>query len=113
MPQFEAAKNKTFTVGGKYAADFGLTNTVDLSVEFSRYKAGPSGSPWEKQDQLVFGSSYFLAPNVNLFSEAILVKGWVPLNFLSGGNPGSLVGTSWSSQSSKNQIIAVGIKAGI
>ncbi|MDX1489875.1 MAG: hypothetical protein R3332_01195 [Pseudohongiellaceae bacterium] len=113
IPQFDAAKNKTFTVGGKYAADFGLTNNVDLSVEFSRYKAGAAGSPWEKQDQLVFGSSYFLTPSVNLFSEAIFVKGWVPLNFLSGGNPGSAVGTSWSSQSSKNQILAVGIKAGI
>ncbi|MGJ8690376.1 MAG: hypothetical protein ACSHXZ_12755 [Gammaproteobacteria bacterium] len=113
MPQFGAAKNKTLTVGGKHSKDLGLSNPVDFSLEFSRYKAGPSGSNWEKQDQLVLGASYFLNPSVNLFSEAILVEGWVPLNFLSGGNPGSLVGTSWSSQSSKNQILAVGIRAGL
>jgi len=113
MPQFAAAKNQTFTLGGKYAADVGLAEMLDLSAEFSRYRAGPSGSPWEKQDQLVFGASYFLTPSVNLFSEAVLVKGWVPLNFLSGGNPGSLVGTSWSSQSSRNEILAIGVKAGL
>lgn len=113
MPQFAASDVKAFTLGGKYAADFGLANPLDLSVEFSRYESGASGSPWEKQDQLVFGTSYFVNPNVNLFSEAVLVDGWVPLNFLSGGNPGSLVGTAWSSQSSKNRILAVGVRAGL
>jgi hypothetical protein len=112
-PQFEAAKNKTFTLGGRYSAELGLPKLVDLSVEFSRFRAGASGSSWEKQDQLVLGGSYFLTPSVDIFAESIFVKGWVPLNFLSGGNPGSLVGSSWSSQSSKNQILAIGIKAGL
>ena len=92
--------------------DFGLTNNVDISLEFSRFKAGPSGSPWEKQDQWVLGASYFVSPSINLFVEAIRAEGWVPLNFLSGGNPGSEVGTSWSSQSSYTNILALGIQAG-
>lgn len=112
IPQFQAAKNTTFTLGGRYAMDFGLTNNVDISLEFSRFKAGPSGSPWEKQDQWVLGASYFVSPSINLFVEAIRAEGWVPLNFLSGGNPGSEVGTSWSSQSSYTNILALGIQAG-
>jgi len=113
IPQFSASKNQTFTVGGKYSASVPmLPNDISLSVEFSRFKAGDDGSDWEKQDQLVFGSSYYISPSVNLFGEAILVDGWVPLNFLSGGNPGGLVGESWSSQSSENTILNFGIQAG-
>lgn len=112
IPEFAAAKNKTFTVGARQSADVGLANDVDFSIEFSRFKAGPAGSPWEKQDQLVLGASYYVAPNLNLFAEAIRVEGWVPLNFLSGGNPGSVVGTSWSSQTSTTNVLTLGIQAG-
>lgn len=112
IPQFAAEENVTFTLGGRYSSDVGLPQTVDVSIEFSRFNAGASGSPWEKQDQLVLGSSYFLTPGVNLFAELIRVEGWVPLNFLSGGNPGSVVGTSWSSQTSRNNIFTIGIQAG-
>lgn len=111
IPQFAAEKNETFTLGGRYSSDVGFPEPIDFSVEFSRFNAGSSGSPWEKQDQLVLGASYYLSPGVNLFAELIRVEGWVPLNFLSGGNPGSLVGTSWSSQTSKNNIFALGIQA--
>lgn len=111
IPEFAAAKNKTFTVGARQSANVGLANDVDFSVEFSRFEAGPSGSPWEKQDQLVLGASYYVAPNVNLFAEAIRVEGWVPLNFLSGGNPGSVLGTSWSSQTSTTNVFTLGIQA--
>ncbi|MDA8693860.1 hypothetical protein N9L91_01490 [Pseudomonadales bacterium] len=111
IPEFAAAKNKTFTVGARQSADVGLANNVDFSIEFSRFNAGPSGSPWEKQDQLVLGASYYVAPNVNLFAEAVRVEGWVPLNFLSGGNPGSVVGASWSSQTSTTNVFTLGIQA--
>jgi hypothetical protein len=112
IPQFAAQENTTFTLGGRYSGDVGLTEKMDFSVEFSRFEAGASGSDWEKQDQLVFGSSYYVMPSVNLFAEAIFVDGWVPLNFLSGGNPGSEVGTSWSSQSSTTEVLTLGIQAG-
>lgn len=112
IPQFEAQENTTFTLGGRYSADVGLEKDMDFSVEFSRFESGAAGSDWEKQDQLVFGASYFVAPSVNLFFEAILVDGWVPLNFLSGGNPGSQVGTSWASQTSETKVLTFGIQAG-
>ena len=111
IPQFSASKSKAFTLGARQSVDVGLTNKTDFSIEFSRFEAGPSGSPWEKQDQLVLGASYYVKPNVNLFAEAIRVEGWVPLNFLSGGNPGSAVGTSWSSQESTTNIFTLGIQA--
>ena len=111
IPEFKAEKSKAFTVGARQSIDVGLTNNTDFSIEFSRFNAGPSGSPWEKQDQLVLGTSYFVMPNINLFAEAIRVEGWVPLNFLSGGNPGSAVGTSWSSQTSTTNIFTLGIQA--
>ncbi len=112
IPQFAAEKNTTFTVGGRYAFDIGRANKMDVSLEFSRFEAGAEGSPWEAQDQLVLGASYYTSPSVNLFAEFIRVDGWVPLNFLSGGNPGSVVGTSWSSQSSQNNILTFGVQAG-
>ena len=84
---------------------------MTFSAEFSRFEAGASGAPWEKQDQRVLGASYYVAPNINLFAEVIRVDGWVPLNFLSGGNPGGTVGESWASQSSHNEIAALGIQA--
>jgi len=112
IPEYEAARNRTFTIGGRKALDLGFSKDIDLSLEFSRFNAGAPGSDWEKQDQIVLGASYFFSPAVNLFGEVIHVEGWVPLNFLSGGNPGSLVGTSWSSQSSSNDILNFGLQAG-
>jgi hypothetical protein len=112
ISQFSAEKNTTFTVGGRQAFDVGLTNKMDFSIEFSRFKAGASSSPWEKQDQYVLGASYYPTPSINLFAKAIRVEGWVPLNFLSGGDPGSVLGTSWSSQSSTTNVFTIGVQAG-
>ncbi len=112
IPQFDAEKSEAFSIGARDGLDFGFSSNIIFSLEFSRFKAGASGSDWEKQDQLVLGGSYFLQPNLNFFAELIRVDGWVPLNFLSGGNPGSIVGTSWSSQSSNTNILSIGIQAG-
>jgi hypothetical protein len=111
IPQFEAEENTTFTLGARYSASVGLEQDIAFSGEVSRFEAGASGSPWEKQDQVVLGASYFVTPSVNLFAEAVVVDGWVPLNFLSGGNPGSNVGSSWASQSSKTEVLTFGIQA--
>ena len=112
---FSAQKNTTFTLGASYGFDFGLKNDVELSAEFSRFIAGDDGSPWEKQDQLVFGASYFLDNNVKFFAEYIHVDGWVPLNFLSGGNPDSdgfaQNNQSWSDQDSTTDAIVLGVTA--
>jgi hypothetical protein len=89
LPQFAASKVTSFDFGLKYRTTFN-DKPLDYSAEFSRFEAGPSGSEWEKQDQLVLGVSSFLTPSVKLFSEYIRVSGYAPLNFLSGGHiPGS------------------------
>jgi len=83
---FEAEKTLAFTAGARYGFDIGQPSDLIGSFEFSRFKAGEDGAPWERQDQWVAGLSYFLTPSVNLFGELVHTKGWVPLNFLSGGN---------------------------
>ena len=62
------------------------TQKISISLEFSRFKAGPSGSEWERQDQLVLGLTHHVSDSVKLFGELIRVSGYVPLNFLSGGH---------------------------
>ena len=85
IPQFAASKVTSFGIGAKYRYNFNDI-PVDLSTEFSRFKAGPTGAPWERQDQLVLGSAWFIQPNVKLFSEYIHTEGYAPLNFISGGH---------------------------
>lgn len=110
LSEFEARKTESFTVGGRYgfgpAIDLAGQYRLALSGEFSRFRAGDTGSPWEKQDQWVAGLSYYPATGVNLFAEYIHVDGFVPLNFLSGGNlPG---GATWSSQEANSEIVLLG-----
>lgn len=106
---FDAVKAESFTLGGRYW--MGLQNADDfaLSAEFSRFIAGDDGAPWERQDQWVFGAAYYPVANVEVFGEFIQTVGWVPLNFLSGGNlPG---GASWSERDAETSILAVGVQA--
>ena len=92
-------------VGARYAADLG-GHELHLSGEFSTYIAGPEGAPWHRQDQLVFGLAAFPASHVKLFSEVVLVKGYVPLNFLSGGNLGP--GVTWSDADGRTTVLLAG-----
>lgn len=116
---FAPQKNLTFTLGGKYAADFGFEQPVSLSAEFSRFESGAKGSPWEKQDQYVLGASYFPVDSVKLFTEYVHAAGWVPLNFLSGGNRDAAnafpnvpaLHESWSDQDTKTDLIVIGVQA--
>jgi hypothetical protein len=115
---FVPEKNLTFTLGGKYATDFGLEQPVSLSAEFSRFEAGAKGSPWEKQDQYVLGASYFPVDSVKFFAEYVHVAGWVPLNFLSGGNRDAVnafpnvpaLHESWSDQDTTTDVVVIGVQ---
>jgi len=107
--RFEAVKAESFTLGGRYWMNLHREDDFALSAEFSRFISGDDGAPWERQDQYVFGASYFVVPNVNLFGELIHTRGWVPLNFLSGGNFAD--GTSWSESDAETNVIAVGVQA--
>ena len=85
MPEFKASKVTSFDAGARYRLDLDHGH-VDLSAEFSRFVAGADGAPWEKQDQFVVGTAWFVRPSVKLFAEYIRVHGFAPLNFMSGGS---------------------------
>lgn len=108
---YRPVKLRSFTVGGRYAFGAPLTggtqsrNTA-VSLEFSRFISGADGSPWEGQSQTVLGLSRFLSPSINLFGELIYVDGFVPLNFLSGGNFAD--GSTWSDQSVNTGVALIG-----
>ena len=85
MAQFAASKVTAFDLGAKYRLERG-GGPLDLSVEFSRFTAGPGGAPWEKQDQIVLGVAWFVEPSVKLFGEVVRTAGYAPLNFISGGS---------------------------
>lgn len=106
---FEAVAPNAFTLGGRYWFDVQSSEDFALSFEFSRFVSGDSGAPWEKQDQWVLGGSYFISPSVNLFGELIRTEGWVPLNFLSGGNLPT--GESWSERNASTNVLALGVQA--
>ncbi|SDU10464.1 LbtU family siderophore porin [Halopseudomonas salegens] len=85
LPQYSAAKVSSWNLGTRTEQRvFG--QPVNFSLDFSRFKSGPSGSPWEKQDQWVLGMSTYLTPSTKMFTELVRAEGYVPLNFVSGGN---------------------------
>ena len=107
--QFEAVAPFAWTLGGRYWFDHRRAQDLAISLEYSRYVSGDDGSPWERQDQWVLGGSYYVTDSVNLFGELIHARGWVPLNFLSGGNqPG---GATWSEFDAETNAIVVGAQA--
>lgn len=85
IPQFPASRVDAFDIGARYEMEF-ARGPLALSGHFSRFTVGPSGAPWERQDQLVLGAAWRAHPNATLFAEYVHVRGYVPLNFISGGN---------------------------
>ena len=84
---FEASKVSSLDLGVKYniieSSDFKYT----LSSEFSNFRSGDDGSPWERQNQIVFGFSALYKKSSKLFIELFRTEGFAPLNFISGSNP--------------------------
>lgn len=105
IPQYGASKVSSWDIGGKYRM---MMNDlpVDFSADFSRFEAGPGGSPWEKQDQFVLGGAVFPVPSVKLFGELIRTEGYAPLNFISGGNLPA--GQSHSNRDATSNILMLG-----
>jgi len=102
---YPASKVTSFTLGGKYGTRINNKRT-DLSLEYSSFISGADVSPWERQNQWVLGGAYFLSPSVKLFGEGILVQGYTPLNFISGGN--LLPGETHSDQNAKSTGVVLG-----
>ncbi len=82
---FEASKVSSLVVGVKYRLNDTGAIIYDLSGEFSNFVAGDTGSPWERQNQIVVGLSGNVQ-NSKLFLEVFNTLGYAPLNFVSGGN---------------------------
>ena len=108
LEAFPASKVTAFTVGARFTPPI-LGSKLTVSGEFSRYISGPKGSPWEKQDQWTGGVQYKLAPSVDLFSEYVRVDGFVPFNFVSGGNQPA--GATWSDQDAESDVVVFGVNA--
>lgn len=105
IPQFHASKVDSWALGGKYRTSWFETD-VDISLDFSRFVAGPDGAPWEKQDQIVLGLAGFITPSTKVFGEIIRTEGYAPLNFISGGNVG--VGQTHSDRDAFSNILLFG-----
>lgn len=103
---FPAHRVSSFGVGGKFATEM-YGAPADLSLDFSTFVAGPDGSPWHRQDQWVLGLAVFPTPSVKLFSEIVLVDGYAPLNFISGGNLAP--GLTHSDDSNRSQVFLAGV----
>lgn len=107
---FDPVKTRSFTLGGRFGfgeETFAMqSREFALSAEFSKFIAGADGSPWERQTQIVLGTSWLPVPNVNFFAEAIRIDGFVPLNFLSGGNFDD--GSTWSESGANSHVILTG-----
>ncbi|MBN7795031.1 hypothetical protein [Parahaliea mediterranea] len=108
IPQFDPAKVSSWDVGGRISSEFNGYR-VDWSADFSRFESGPGGSPWERQDQWVLGVAGFLTPSTKLFAELIRTEGYVPLNFISGGNVPD--GQTHSDADADSNILMLGINA--
>jgi hypothetical protein len=105
---FPASKVSSFDVGAKYTTTLD-DKPLDVSLDFSSLNPGPRGAPWERQNQAVAGVAYFLMPNVKLFSEVVLIQGYSPLAFISGGNPSDPAGTTDSNRDARSQVVLTGV----
>lgn len=83
---YEASKVSSFDIGALYNFKQKKSIAYTLSAEFSNYTAGAAGSPWERQNQYILGFSGMMKQSSKLFVELFRTDGYVPLNFLSGGN---------------------------
>ncbi len=111
LAAYEAQKVSALTIGGRYRLP--MASDTRLSLEFSNFTAGDDGSPWERQNQWVAGISHKLAQSVGLFGEVIRTEGYVPLNFLSGGNPTAMGPNrdSWSDSDARSHVLMLGVQA--
>jgi len=115
LNEFEASGVSSLTVGAKYLLPVAsLNRDLGVSVEFSDFEAGAEGSPWERQEQLVFGLEMMVTPNLKFFAEYIRTEGYAPLNFISGPDPFDPTenpGTTHSVADAESEIYLIGVRA--
>jgi len=84
---FEAAKVSSKDIGLKYTFASNSSLRHSLSGEFSDFRAGPDGAPWERQNQFIVGYAVMIKNSSKLFLELFRTEGYVPLNWVSGSGP--------------------------
>lgn len=86
LDQYAASKVTCFTTGIRVNLNPEARIKYALTGEFSKYITGPSGAPWERQNQKILGLVARVMPGSELFAEFFNLDGFVPLNFMTGGN---------------------------
>lgn len=87
LNKFVASKVTSLDVGVKYIFNRGEQVHYVASAEFSNFRAGPDGAPWERQNQMVAGFSTLIQQSSKIFIELFRTAGYCPLNFISGSKP--------------------------
>lgn len=107
---FPAAKVTSMDLGAKYNLNSDGKVLYTISGEFSDFRAGPDGSPWERQNQIVLGFSGLINNSSKLFVELFRTDGYVPLNFITGSAPFEPFppGTTHSVNGAKSHGIVIG-----
>ena len=103
---FAASKVTSTDIGAKFDFNPEAPTVFSLSAEWSQFKSGPAGSPWERQNQFVAGFNALVNRSSRLFIEYFNTAGYTPLNFISGGNlpPGQ----TWSVRGASSNGIVIG-----
>jgi len=83
---FEASKVSSLDLGAKYNLNKDADIIYAISGEFSNFKAGPEGAPWERQNQYILGFSGLINNSSKLFVEFFRTEGYAPLNWISGSD---------------------------
>lgn len=86
LNEFPAAKVSSFDIGARYQLNETGKILYSISAEFSNFKAGSEGAPWERQSQTVLGINAQVEKTSRIFLEVFRTVGYAPLNFVSGGN---------------------------
>jgi len=114
---FAAHDVTAFDIGASYLVTIpGIPRDVDISVDFSQFETGPSGSPWEDQSQFVIGLEAMVNEHAKIFAEYIHTEGYAPLNFISGPDPFDPTedpGTTHSDNGAESDIFLVGMQVAI
>ncbi len=103
---FEESTVSSLDVGARYQINTGGNIRYALSGEFSNFRAGADGAPWERQNQYVLGLSGMVKNSSKLFVELFRTEGYAPLNFISGGNLGP--GETHSDRDARSHGIVIG-----
>ena len=107
---FEASKISSLELGAKYTLNQSDKLKYAISGEFSNFRSGPDGSPWERQNQIVLGFSMLFNNSFKFFFESFRTNGYTPFNFLTGSedNAPFPAGTTPSIRDANSMGIVIG-----